>query len=262
MSLLYVYCIGRGLRIEPLGDLEAVDGSRHFEIVEEGDLTALASPVEPAQFSQEEIDRRGGDLEWVGAIGWRHQGLVARLAETMTLIPLRAFTMFRSTDGLREMIRERQDTLHATLDRIEGREEWTVRIDLDPEQWQQAVATSRPELESLRAEIAAAGAGRKYLLEKKLSEEAKRLAEDAERLLVGEIESRLAEELHAPMIVEDREVRRGSSPQISVLMQRGAEAKMEALVRGLEETFGGSGVRFVLTGPWPPYSFVGEKIHG
>ena len=43
--------------------------SRHFGAVTSDGVAAVYSPVDGAAFSQEVIDRRAGDLEWLGAIG-------------------------------------------------------------------------------------------------------------------------------------------------------------------------------------------------
>src|SRR5207237_7359400 len=94
--VLYVYAITRN---SVMPDAEGVDGSWHFGVVCGGNVCAVYTPVD---FTQEMIDQRAGDLEWLGAIGYRHQTVIADLMDDTAVIPLRAFTMFSSESALHE----------------------------------------------------------------------------------------------------------------------------------------------------------------
>src|SRR6266702_4765244 len=112
--ILYVYAVGRTGHPLP-DDVEAVDG---------GGLTAFFAPVDPAEFSQPVIDARSKDVEWLGAIGYRHQNVMAGLMRGGTIIPLRAFTLFANEESLRRYIDGERETFTRILDRLEGRQEW------------------------------------------------------------------------------------------------------------------------------------------
>src|SRR4051794_14358094 len=68
--VLYVYAITRKAAT-PRG--EAIDRSENFVTIESAGVCAVATPVPAEGFSQEAIDGHAGDLEWLGAIGYRHQ---------------------------------------------------------------------------------------------------------------------------------------------------------------------------------------------
>ncbi len=259
---LYVYAIGRGIPREVDAAVDAIDGSHTFHQVEQSGLSAVYTPVEAASFAQEEIDRRSGDLEWIGQIGYRHQTAVSHFAAHASVIPLRAFTLFRSEDSLAEYLRSDERDLKATLEKIDGKDEWTFTIELDAERWRDAVVQRVESLRLISGEITTAPAGKAYLLKKKLEEEKKKAAREAEQDLVREIESALWGSLNVPAIVENRLERKGSFPQIHLLVGRSQRRRLEQVHADLAGRYEPEGVTLRLTGPWPPYTFVASFRNG
>jgi len=76
--------------------------------------------------------------------------------------------------------------------------------------------------------------------------------------VVGEIERAVLDTLACDTVAESRQQRSGAFPQINVLLNRDEEARLEDLRRELEGRYAADGVTVALTGPWPPYSFVGK----
>lgn len=257
MDILYVYAIGRAEH--PLPErVEAIDGSDRIAAVAAGDLAAFVTPVDDVDFSQGVIDARAKDVEWLGAIGYRHQNVMAALMRGGTIVPLRAFTLFRSEESLRAHLGEHGDRYRKLLARLDGKQEWTLRIEFEPERWSEALVRRVDTLRALSDEIAAAGAGKAFLLRKKLDEEKKRASRAAEEAVVGEIERDVCARLACDTIAEGRQQRAGAFPQLNVLLERDEEARLEELRAELEQRFAADGVAIALTGPWPPYTFAGS----
>ncbi|MCU1244282.1 MAG: Gas vesicle synthesis protein GvpL/GvpF [Acidobacteria bacterium] len=250
---LYVYAITREPRL-PHG--EAVDQSAHFGAVEAGGISAIYTKVADDELSQEVIDRRAGDLEWLGSVGYRHQAVVARLMRETAIVPLRAFTMFSSEAALAAYLMEHREQLVRVLDRLDGKQEWTLRIEFDPQRWSEALIGRVESLRTLAAEIESAGAGKAFLLRKKLEEEKKRASRDAERSVVAELEEAVAQRLACEVVAESRERRDGAFPQINVLINRDEESVLQELYADLVPHYEREGVTLGLTGPWPPYTFA------
>ncbi len=255
---LYVYAIAaRGeLRVPAV---DAVDGRQDYLIVEEGDVAALASRVDAAAFSQEAIDARASDLDWIGQIGWRHQQVVAATREDADAIPLGAFALFSTEEALRSDLRNRRDELAGALETIRGREEWTVQVDFEGEKWEAAVARRSPTLAALAAEAESAPAGKAYLLRRKAEEARKNAAREARDVVVREIESRVSGALASPVVVELRQRPGGTIPQINVLLEKTRSGEIGALADRLESEYAPDGVELRVTGPWPPYTFVSRN---
>jgi hypothetical protein len=244
--ILYVYAVGRAGHPLP-DDVEAVDG---------GGLTAFFVPVDEVEFSQPVIDARSKDVEWLGAIGYRHQNVMAALMRGGTIIPLRAFTLFKNHASLRHHLEENREQFEKILERIDGKQEWTLRIEFDPERWRDALSKRIESLGVLEAEIAAAPPGKAFLLGKKLDEERKRASREAEQQVAAEIEQAVLEALACEAVAESRERRDGAFPQINVLIPRDEEARLQELHDALAARYSGEGVTLALTGPWPPYTFA------
>lgn len=261
-TVFYVYAIGRALDAGILSGLESVDGSSGLGIAHSGDLDAVYSEVHAETFSQEEIDRRSQDLQWLGAIVYRHERTVAALAEVSTIIPLRAFTMFSSREGVEEYLRENATELGALLERLEGKEEWTFRIEFEAEKWEQATIHRVEVLRQLAEQISHTSAGKGYLLKKKLEEEKRKAAREAEIGLVTEIENEISARLGVPMVTESRQKKAGSFPQINLLLERKQRADLDSLHQELSLRYRDEGVSLVRTGPWPPYTFTSGASDG
>lgn len=252
-KVLYVYAITGGA-VTPHG--EAVDGSTSFGSVTVGDVTAVYTGVNREEFSQDAIDRRSGDLEWLGAIGYRHQAIVADLMKHTSIVPLRAFTLFSSEESLKEYLKTNGSTLSRILARLNGKQEWTVRIEFDPERWNQSLTTRVKSLRDIVEQIETSGQGKAFLLKKKLDEERKRASREAEQQVVAEIEQALLQKIRCEAVSESREQRDGAFPQINLLINRDEEAQLTEAHQQLMDRYRPEGVTLGVTGPWPPYTFA------
>ncbi|HEU4522480.1 MAG TPA: GvpL/GvpF family gas vesicle protein [Thermoanaerobaculia bacterium] len=253
MSVLYVYAVARDA-IRP--DVEAVDGTREFGAVTRAGIAAIFTPVPRDELSQEAVDRRAGNLEWLGAVGYRHQGVVAELMRRTTIVPLRAFTLFSSEESLARYLEESAPQLKTVLQRVEGKQEWTLRIEFDAQLWSDALISRVKSLRDLNEEIATAAPGKAFLLRKKLDEEKRQASRSGEEGLLGEIQGAILHKLRSEVVAESREQRQGAFPQINVLINRDEEAILQELHRDLNDRYGREGVTLSISGPWPPYTFA------
>ncbi|HXA18914.1 MAG TPA: GvpL/GvpF family gas vesicle protein [Thermoanaerobaculia bacterium] len=254
-EILYVYAVARALHPMP-ERVEAVDGSDRLSVVTSGELAAFFTPVDDVDFSQGVIDARAKDVEWLGSIGYRHQSVMNALMHGGTIIPLRAFTLFASEESVRRHLESERARLVTLLDRLDGKQEWTLRIEFDPQLWSEALVRRVDTLRALSDEIAGAAAGKAFLLRKKLDDEKKRASREAEQQVVSEVERAVMEKLACDTVAETRQQRSGAFPQINVLLERDEEARLEELRDALARRYAEEGVTLALTGPWPPYTFA------
>lgn len=256
--MIYLYAVaGRNAEV----GLDAVRGveAAGVDTITGEELVAFGSGVSDEAFSQESIDRQAKNLEWLGSVGYAHQEVVQHICSATTAIPLRAFTLFSSREAVIEYLRSHAAELRSVLEKLDGKEEWTFRVDLEPERWSEAITRRVDRLAILDREAAGADAGRAYLLRKKLEDEKKRAAREAEDQLVRELEAAIGAQLHAPVVVQGRREKQGSSPQITVLVPRGSGEDLDALRRTLESSCSSDGASLTLTGPWPPYTFASRS---
>jgi hypothetical protein len=254
-EVLYVYAIGRAGHSLP-ERVEAIDGSDRLEAVVAGELAAFFTPVDDVDFSQGVIDARAKDVEWLGGIGFRHQSVMNALMHGGTIIPLRAFTLFASAESLLRHLEAESARLTKLLDRLDGKQEWTLRIEFDPQLWSEALVRRVDSLRALSDEIAGAAAGKAFLLRKKLDDEKKRASREAEQQVMSEVEREVLASLACDAVAETRQQRSGAFPQINVLIERDEEARLETLRDEMTRRYAAEGVTLALTGPWPPYTFA------
>jgi hypothetical protein len=252
--VLYVYAVTREA-VTP--DAEAIDGSRRFGTVVLDGMCAVFTPVSAEEFSQDVIDRRASDLEWLGAVGYRHQDVVSDVMKQTALVPLRAFTLFSNEDALRTYLEKNRELLDKSLARLEGKQEWTLRIEFDAAKWSEALTSRVASLRDLQHDIAGAAPGKAFLLKKKLEDEKKRASRTAEEAVMGEIEAAILAKLRCETVAESRAGREGAFPQINVLINRDEEAVLQELRGELTARYESEGVTLGITGPWPPYTFAG-----
>jgi hypothetical protein len=253
VHVLYVYAVTRD-SVTP--EVDGVDGTRRFGTVTSDRIAAVFTAVNAEAFSQEAIDARAGDLEWLGAIGYRHQDVVSDLMKRTAIVPLRAFTLFSSEEAVRAYLHEHADMLAKVLERLDGKQEWTLRVEFDPARWSESLTSRVVSLRDLQNEIAAAPPGKAFLLRKKLDDEKKRASHTAEQEVVAEIEQLVLEKLRCETVAETRERRDGAFPQLNVLIDRDEEATLQELHAEMTERYEAEGVTLGLTGPWPPYTFA------
>lgn len=149
---------------------------------------------------------------------------------TTAILPARYGTRVRDIDELRLILRSRQDSLRRRLQAVRNRVQMTVRV-LDAE----------PAIPGSRQTRATTGA--EYLRTR---------ARDAARAREIPQFTPLRHAVRRWVRAEEVD-RRGAIATVYHLVPRGsAGAYRRALLRAARET----GVRAVISGPWPPYAFA------
>jgi hypothetical protein len=172
-------------------------------------LTALCAPAEPL-----EAEPTPDEL-------WRHEEVVEALMEERDLLPVRFGTLIRDEDAAARAVTARREELAASLERVRGAVELSVRAH-----------PRRPD----EAPVAASGVD--YMQAKSRRLEAARL-------------------LHEPLAFLSRDAVVHAGPELlraAYLVDREAVDGFVALVRRLGRSH--PGLDLVCTGPWPPYSFA------
>jgi hypothetical protein len=221
----------------------------------EGDVAAVVSRVPLEEFGEVRLREHLGDMAWVEATARAHEGVLEETRAQATVIPMRMCTVYRSEDGVREMLRREAITLRQALDHLDGRTEMGVKLFADPGHAQPEAA---PEVEG-------SGAGSAYMERRRRERDraelaAQRLEEAAaqihERLLACAVDGRLT-----PPQRPEVSGHRGEMILNGVyLVADDALESFRREVAGLGAEFGPAGLELELTGPWPAYNFVPDTI--
>lgn len=255
-GLRYVYAICRpfGSSSTLPSQLTGVAGVPPKQLTHHG-LVAIVSAVPEEDFSEEPLKAHLEDLDWLSATARAHQSVIDALTVVTSPLPLRLATVFRDDSGVRTMMEAEEETFRRTLDRIEGRVEWGVKIYAEFAESSQPSQSSQPSEPSQ-----ATGSGRDYLRQRRQQRRAhdekwERAEEFARRL--HDTLSRFAEDarIHAP---QNPALSRASGRNVLNAAYLVPRAESEEFVELVDRTKGEEpGLRVELTGPWAAYSFSG-----
>jgi hypothetical protein len=248
-SGVYLYALVRSSRRPSLAGAPA--GLPHtgpLRAVEAGDglwLVAAAAPLD--RYGEAAIEAGLKDLDWVAACAMAHEGVVRHVCRRRTAVPMRLYTLFRSDDRAREHVQKSRVRMVRALDRVEGCEEWGVRIF--------AEEAPRPKP---AARPAGADAGRRFLEGKRALHRAARdtsaAGVRAARTVVKDLAGTARE--HRPLPVPKGAPGSRLVAGAAFLVPVTARARFQArAVRAAAEARA-RGLRVDVTGPWPPYNFT------
>ncbi|MFG3002717.1 GvpL/GvpF family gas vesicle protein [Streptomyces calvus] len=253
-GLRYVYAVCRPFGTPLQAQLTGVGGDPP-RLLPHHDLVAVVSHVPEADFAEEPLRAHLEDLDWLTAVARAHQGVIDALTTVTTPLPLRLGTVFRDDSGVRTMIEAREESFRRTLDRLEGRVEWGVKVYVESAPEERAPAPPAPRPAS----------GRDYLRQRRT---ASRAQDDLWRRAEN-FATRLHETLSE--CAEDSRIHAPQNPALSGASGRNVlnaaylvpRTQSEEFVERVDRTKDGEpGIRVELTGPWAAYSFAGEETSG
>ena len=250
-GLRYVYAVCRPFSAPLQSQLTGVGGVPPRLLHHRG-LVAVVSTVPERHFAEEPLRAHLEDLDWLTETARAHQQVIDALTTVTTPLPLRLATVFRDDSAVRVMMEAREDSFRQTLDRLEGRVEWGVKVYTDAEPGEGGEAERAP---------AKAASGRDYLRQRR---DRFRARED-----VWQKAEAFATRLHETLSerAEDSRLHAPQNPALSGAAGRNvlnaaylvprdhSEEFVELVDRTKDEA---SGMRVELTGPWAAYSFVGD----
>ncbi|HKH49163.1 MAG TPA: GvpL/GvpF family gas vesicle protein [Thermoanaerobaculia bacterium] len=254
----YVYCLVRSAAPPSLeGAPDGLPGAAPPRLLPLDGLWLVVADAPLPEYGGDAIESRLSDLSWVSDRALAHESVVEHFAAAVPVLPMKLFTLFHGDERAVAHLQEQREEIGKIFDRIAGRVEWGVRI------------LFREDEARRRAAAAAAGEGERptsgttsgtsFLLRKKAEKESVR---DLTTGLRAEVD-RAYEEL-ASRAVEAR--RRQPEPgeagarlllDAAFLVPAGEDEAFDAAVQRLAERLAERSCEVTLTGPWPPYNFLG-----
>ena len=233
-------------------DARGVHASGAVVLVADGELAAIASEVPFAEFGEAAIEENLRDEAWLEEKVRAHEAVLEAALPRTPLVPFRFGTIYRSDEQVRLMLREHA-YLADTLERLRGRVELGVKVFADPEAFERSHGG--------QAEGEPAEGGRAYLLRKQRD---RQLAEARASFTAA-----CAQESHERFLAAADDGRANplqrpeATGRTGEMILNGAylvgaehEAAFRDALAALESSYEPDGVRYELTGPWPPYNFV------
>jgi hypothetical protein len=237
----------------------SVDGEHAVRLVPAGDVAAIVSDVPLSEFDEDVLPARLNDLAWLEDAARAHEEVLERALGQTGVVPFRFCTIYRSEDDLLRFVVERADDLCRVLDGVEGRIELGVKGLVARDVLEGALRSHVGAEESGPAE----GSGRAYLLrrreDRRLAEESMRFLADCATAATARLERAAVAASLIPVRPPERDAAETMFLNAAYLVAAGDESlarEAEALAAEYEPF----GIRFELTGPWPPYNFVPRDV--
>lgn len=247
----YVYAIGAAGSDHWMAGVTAIDPAFPLRVVRHGDVQAVVSDVGLDDFHQATLDRRVTQPEWVESKVRAHDQVIRAAMQAGTVIPCRFCTVLRHDEDVRQLLDVHRERIADTLAQLEGKQEWGVKIFAVPIQAEKKSGGDIPE-----------GGGKAYLQRRKREDarrdELDREARDHARACHDELAAAIA----ADVVILPRRPRTGggvsNEPLLNgayLIAQEDVE-RFHGLIAAMQERHGPLGLKFEVTGPWPPYNFV------
>ncbi|NNJ11152.1 GvpL/GvpF family gas vesicle protein [Chloroflexales bacterium ZM16-3] len=237
-----------------------VDPHHSVQEIAQGDLLALVSAVSLAEYDLSVLESRLQDRNWLEVLAMAHQRVMTELLDSYTLLPLKLCTLYTDKERARAALADNAEQFRAALDRIEGAVEWGVKAYCDKAALAAWAAHSAPELSQLASSVAAASPGARYMLEKRLQRAAQQASDDLRRNYAQASHSLLLAQARAAeqSPLQPAQIHGRSDDMVlngAYLVDTAGEAGFAAALDELRTQYEPCGFSFVLTGPWPAYSF-------
>jgi hypothetical protein len=223
------------------------------EALTAGTLSVLVSEVPREEFDAEPLRANLNDLEWLERVAREHEVVLDELVTQATVVPLRLCTIFADRDGARHMLEREREPLVEALGRLEGRQEWGVKLLVDGDR---LAATAAPASEPAPGEGGAA-----YLARRRTERQTREAARSLAAQLVDEVDGALRAHVIAAARLrpQNRELSGYTGDMLlnaAYLLDADEVDALRATADELQERHADHGARIIVTGPWPPYNFA------
>ena len=253
-TAVYLYCFAPAANQEPPRQ-DPIDPRYRLERLVCGDIVAIWSEVSTGLFCGEEADIHLRDPGWLTSRACVHEAVVENAMRNTAVFPVQFATLFASVESLNDFLAAHQSEISHTLSRLEGKLEWSVKGYVD-----RTKALQRAKRGSDYQSQPAATSGQQYLLEKR-----RRNTAETELLVwIQRVREKVAARLqpHARDFRERNHVDLGESEGMELalnwafLLEVAVQPAFHADLRELSDEYRSRGMRFVTSGPLPPYSFT------
>jgi hypothetical protein len=238
-------------------DVPGVDPTQPVTLVSDDELAAVASSVPLDEFGTDAIEQNLHSPRWLADKARAHDRVLAAAVGRTTVLPFRFGAIYRNEEQIRELLRERTD-FAAALRRLEGTIEFGVKAYVDQVALRERLASlDGPNVDDVSE-------GRAYLqrrqLEHKLDEEVARFTAECAQESHDRLSAAAEEASVAPLQkTGDSHPDRLMTFNGAYLVRADGEERFREALGAVEAEYAEHGVRYELTGPWPPYNFVAAE---
>lgn len=267
MDGLYLYCIREKTEETPPISAKGIDGKGRVFVLPYRDLEAVVSKVSLEDFASEEIQKKAReDLNWIKEKALAHEKVIEEAMMTnnrvLRVIPMRFGTIFKEKARLEETLNKDYSKLRKVLERIQRKQEWSVKVYLkDKKIFEQRIKERNETLKEKEKEIASMPEGMAYFVEEELKEviakEIEKELDNIVKFILGSLKK------HTVAAIENKIIEKELTGRLEPMVLNAAylvpEEKIEDFKKeseNLNQEIKAMGLYLEYSGPWPPYNFI------
>lgn len=224
-----------------------------------GSLHALYCPVLSEDFGPQQLPTNLQDLAWLDRQARWHMELLQQLCRQQTVVPFPFATVFEAEDRLAQQVRSSYEQAAASLQRLQNKQEWDVKLFVHSSTVNEFVGRAR-SLSSLSQAMQHEGVGKAFLLKKTYQRRSQQLIQAH----VAQTRDTCLSQLHPlsqqiqliPMPEAQKNAEHKAVFRAAMLIDQQQVERLEATLSQLEHQLAPQGFSLQASGPWPAYHFV------
>ncbi len=176
MQGLYLYCVREKSEDNPGISIKGIDGKGEVFVVSYRELEMVVSKVSLEEFGSESIQIKAQeDLTWIKEKAVVHEKIVEEAMRNkdnvLSVIPMRFGIIFKEEGSLIETLSKDYSKIEEVLERIRGKQEWSVKAYLkDERKFEQMIKDKNETIKEKEREIADLPEGMAFFMEEELKE--------------------------------------------------------------------------------------------
>jgi hypothetical protein len=240
----YVYCIVRSERQRDFGSIGIGGGQRVFTVAF-NDLAAVVSdtPIVIYDPTRENV--------------LAHEFVNETVMKEFTVIPMSFGTVFRSEDDVTELLRSTYQAFSDVLDKMKDKIEFGLKVNWTPETVLKEVEEETEEIGRLKDEIMSNRQTSTYFARMQLGRLVEQAMSEKSDAYVREVYDHLRDCAIASR--HNKPIGDKMILNAAFLVERSSAAAFDQKVQEIAQRYEGK-LRFLYTGPWPPYNFVNIRL--
>lgn len=256
---LYLYCFTRPGKVVSGAELgvPGVDGRNCLALISVDGVAALHSPVLLEEFSGPDAEDSLKDPNWVVPRACRHEHAIEAMMAKSPVFPVRFGALFSSRQVLEQMMGTHQEEISRFLDRIAGKEEWSLKGYLNPGQCGDWLTNADAGL-AQQHRLLPAAPGARYLQNKRFQAVLQKQVREWCMSAMDQVHEKLqnlgSDVIQLPPRAPDC-MEREMVYHAAMLFNKEGVANLLDLAKQLNSEFAEKGIVFESSGPWPPYHF-------
>jgi len=263
----YLYCIREKPEGNSLFSTKGIDGKGAVSTLSYHQLEAVVSKVPLEEFASEKIQKKAQeDLNWIKEKAIVHEKVIEEAMRQkdrlLSLIPMRFGTIFKEERRVKETLHKDYAKIKEILNRIQGKQEWSVKVYLkNKKKFEQVIKEKNEAIKRKQKEITSLSEGMAFFVEEELKETiSKEMDKELNKFVKAFFESF---KKHAVASVKgkilSKDLTGRPEPMVLNAIYLIAEEKIGDFKKEAEELnrkMLAEGFYLEYGGPWPPYNFV------